>query len=809
MTTPGARIRSAMFAAAGLLCVDARLAFAQQPPAAQEGLQEVVVTAERRQENLQTVPIAISAISTDTMIKQGVTDYEGVAETSTAINFTPYPSSSNTLILYMRGQGVADANQITQDGSVGLYEDGFYISRPQAQTFDLADPERVEILRGPQGTLYGRNTTGGAVNIISKKPSGDLDFKFSLDGGSRSFIRALGVMDLPTIAGGLTSKFSVFYSSIDGNVTNAGGSDYNKEEQRGARAYLRWDTGGIFTADYFFEWGEIDSTPIYYQDPQLAAVVPGYTPATNELASQTWEPLSLPPSDAKYNSDGLILAWKLGSSTTLRLLGYYRGLDTRFTQNYASAFSNPALVPFQGLTTFNGNDVILDNEKTGEAQLIGDLGKNVNYVLGLYYFDDPASHGENGVINIPTPAPGPPFYQPFSELSYRYVTADAISKAAYGQLNWGFAPNWSLALGARYTVDNRDASRTYTIDETISVFIPGVGIIPVPINNTYNASNSLKFDKFNYNVALSWAITPDVNTYARVATGYKAGGSSEAAPTPTAQNPVDGFTQTFAPENDTSYELGLKTYSFEHRLRTNIALFYTNITDMQLQFNVNPANLAIVQSYNAGQAHYSGAELELQFAPVTDFMFGLNYSYLDGQLTTVTAEAGTIFDPAVNPGSPYKVGQNINFLFQAPYAPKNIATAYFDWTLWHTGVGSLEAAFNYRYQDRQFDTVSTGAGVPNAAQYYSIPAYGVLGGRFIWNFNMSGKQTMKFAVWGTNITNKVYPLHVIGQGSAPLVPLYNGLAPPFGPVTPQTGYTYQAVAWAPKAIFGAQIIYGF
>ena len=99
------------------------------------------MTAQRREENLQTTPIAITALSADSLNKQGVTDFAGVANASTSLNFTPYPSSSNTLILYMRGQGVADANQITQDGSVGLYEDGFYIARPQAETFDLADVE--------------------------------------------------------------------------------------------------------------------------------------------------------------------------------------------------------------------------------------------------------------------------------------------------------------------------------------------------------------------------------------------------------------------------------------------------------------------------------------------------------------------------------------------------------------------------------------------------------------------------------------------------------------------------------------------
>jgi iron complex outermembrane receptor protein len=186
MLKSGSCRTGAMIIVTGFLIADAHLALAQEQ--AQQGIQEVVVTAERRTENLQTTPIAITALSAEDLSKAGVVDFAGVAKQSTSINFTPYPSSSNTLILYMRGQGVADANQITQDGSVGLYEDGFYIARPQAETFDLADVDRVEVLR-PAG-LCGRNTTGGAVNIISKSPP-RLDVK-AADVGQRNYVRALG-----------------------------------------------------------------------------------------------------------------------------------------------------------------------------------------------------------------------------------------------------------------------------------------------------------------------------------------------------------------------------------------------------------------------------------------------------------------------------------------------------------------------------------------------------------------------------------------------------------------------------------------
>jgi iron complex outermembrane receptor protein len=816
MSTTGARLRGVSFAVASLLFVDARLAFAQQPSSGdqasqQEGIQEVVVTAQRREENLQTTPIAITALSAETLNKQGVVDFAGVAQSSTSLNFTPYPSSSNTLILYMRGQGVADANQITQDGSVGLYEDGFYIARPQAETFDLADVDRVEILRGPQGTLYGRNTTGGAVNIISKKPTGEFDVKFSVDGGQRDYVRALGTMNLPAVAG-IASKVTLLYSNLAGNVANSGGEDFNRENQKGARVSLRFDNGSPFTADYFWEIGEIDSTPIYYQDAALHGAIPGY-PATNGLADQTWEPIPLPLSVAKFNADGLTLNLKLNNSTTLRSLTGYRGLDSRFFQNYAGGFTDPTLAPFEGITNFTGADVVLSNQFTQEFQLVGDIGKSFDYVAGLYYFKEHASHGEDGTIGIPGFDPTVPIY---AEQSYRYVRANAQSRAVYGQLTWKITEPLSFTVGARYTVDDRSATRNYEIYQQAGVFVPvppAQSCVPVPATCAIppfvfplpneietGASNSLRFSKFNPAGTLNMAWTPDINTYLRVATGYKAGGSSEAGFPGT-------FGQTFAPENVTTYELGLKSYWAEHTVRANLAVFHSQFKDMQLQFDVDPANLAFVDSYNAGSAHVNGVELELLFAPVPDFSLGINDTVLSTDLSSVTAEAGTLFDPAVNPASPYKVGQNVAPLFRLPYAPNNILQTNLDWTLFHAGGGSLELFADWRLQGRQYDTATTGVLVPGSSQYYSIPSYGIVNGKLSWNFDTHSKKTMRLSLWAKNLLDKQYQEHVIGQGAAPFIPLYSAGPPPS--VTPQTGYYYQAVAWAPRAMFGAQFEYGF
>ena len=321
-------------------------------------------------------------------------------------------------------------------------------------------------------------------------------------------------------------------------------------------------------------------------------------------------------------------------------------------------------------------------EFTQEFQLLGNVGTQWNYVVGLYYFDEHANHLEDGAIGIPKEfIPGIPIY---TETSTRYVTTEAMSKAAYAQVTWQITQPLSLTVGGRYTKDNRDATRTYVSNALAfapppaNPFCPPVCQFPITQSDPPGAANQVSSSKFNPAGTLNMAWTPDLNTYFRYATGYKAGGSSEAAN-------YGQFGLTFQPENDKSYELGLKSYWLDHRLRANIAVFYTKITDYQMQFDTVPSNLAIVQGYNAGTAEISGAEFEFVYAPINDLTLGLSDTVLSTDITQAYAIAGTLFDPAVNPASPYKVGDNVAPLFRVPYAPNNIVNANLDWTFLHAG----------------------------------------------------------------------------------------------------------------------------
>jgi iron complex outermembrane receptor protein len=767
--------------------------------AARVGLEEVVVTAQRREESLQDAPIAITALSSETLELRGITDFGAVAAATPSMSLTPYPSSTNTLILYMRGQGVADSMQITSDGSVALYQDGFYISRPQLSTFDLADIERVEVLRGPQGTLYGRNTTGGAVNLISKRPTGELGLSQELSMGSREYFRTLTALNLPKW-GGLSSKVTFLYSRQDGVVDNLNefSRDYQEEQQRAGRIALAWDGGGAFTADYFFEVGEIESTSIYYQVPALEASptnpfgIPGYT-AEGKPAEHTWRPVDLPLSSGEYSAHGLTLTWDVGENFTIKSLTGYRELDDDIYQDYASAFSTPGS-PFP--TDFATFDNLETEQFTQELQFLGSIGERFDYLVGLYYFKEDGDHFQHIDIDIPLP---PLFGGPLAIDKDRDIDAESTSKAAFAQVTWTppvLDDRLELTFGGRYTKDNRKASRT-TLN-TFNGFPIGVEPDPDPVTPpNYGNSIDKDFSKFNPAFTANMAWTDDLSTYLRVATGYKAGGTSESGP-------VGTFERTFEPEEILTYELGLKSMLADNRVRLNAALFYSEFDDMQLGFNTNPADLSEVLLLNAGEATVGGVELEIAAAVTDNLNLSLSYTYLDAEIDKVDALAGTIFDPAFNSASPYQVGDNVADVFALPYTSENSVNAAIDWTFLEFGSSALSAHLNYRWQDDFFATATTGPAVPNN-NFYAIDAHDTLDARLMWSFDMAEGRQARVSVWGKNVLDEEAPQHVIGQGA--IIPLdgdFNPLTPPI-----PAGYTHTVFSWREEPTYGVDLVFEF
>ncbi|MBA6412227.1 TonB-dependent receptor [Parahaliea sp. F7430] len=726
---------------------------------AQAQIEEVVVTAQKRSENLQETPIAISALTSNDMEKRGILDYDDIVKSMPTLSQTPYPSS-DLLILYMRGQGVSDPMQVTSDGSVGLYIDGLYISRPQGALFDLAGLERVEVLRGPQGTLYGRNTTGGAVNLITAKPTGEFGFKQSLSFGSRDYFRSLTTVDLPEV-GDVAAKLTVMKRNQDGYVKNSGGADYGLNDQLGGRLALRWDASDDLTVDYSMETGTLESTPVYYQSTDdLSFLYPGYINASKPTG-KTYRPIDLKRTESDFEGHGLTLTWEASDSLTIKSLTGYRELNFDAYQNYAEAFFVPA----------HSYDQVENRQFSQELQFIGDIGNELEYIVGLYYFKETSDHYQNYVTDL----------RPVGDILVdkdRDVTSTAKSQAIYSQVTWTppvLDNRLELTLGGRYTEDERDASRDFLVNG-----------YPLEIN----ARNDQSFYRFDPSFTANFIWNDELSTYAKVSTGYKAGGSSEgSAP--------GNFVQTFDPEEVTTYELGLKSEWWDRRLRVNTALFYSEFTDMQLAFVSDPYDQSVIQSYNAGEATVKGAELSVILMPTPDLMFQFDYAYLDPEFDKVITSAGSIFDPAMNPLSPYQVGDNIKDLFVLPYAPQDSLSLTADYSFWRTGSMEANATLNYTFQSKVYDSAPAGPGVPNR-HFYSRPSYGLLDARIGFVFDLPRGNTATVALWGRNVLDKEYRMQVTGSGGA-------AVPTPLGPA----GFTSAAETWAEPATYGIDLIYEY
>jgi iron complex outermembrane receptor protein len=779
-------------------------------------IEEVTVTAQKREENLQTTPIAISALSADQLQNMGITGFDGLARSSPSISFTPYPSSTNLLIMYMRGQGVSDAMQITSDSSVGLYNDGFYMSRPQAATADIADIERIEVLRGPQGTLYGRNTTGGAVNFISKKPTGEFGFKQDLTMGTLDEFRSLTTVNLPKW-NDISTKITFLKSSKDGWVKNMDSSshDYGEEDQKAGRFSLRWEPTDAFTVDYFMDMGNFDSTPSYYQNPSLnggSMCVPPQTSAcygvgdgafyaygnVNGNATRTYRPVDLPMSTSNFESHGLTLTWDVSDALTIKSLTGYRDLDWFAFQDYVESFSGSSEFPVQYTT----NDQVNSHQFSQEFQFIGNaLDNRIKYVGGLYYFQESANHLEFLDIGLPfysglNPNPAPANFGPtgIPSLTHkdRFATQDAESKAIYAQLTWTpqiLDDKLDLTFGARYTEDERDADRDFKMDlyQTDAVtFAPTVTSLQTI------GEGSQDFKRFNPAFTANFNWTEDLSTYAKVVTGYKAGGFSESGPA----FPIDAFEEDFSPEKVINYEVGMKSYWWDRRVRANVAGFVSKFDDLQLGFTVDPRDSSVVQAYNAGKATIEGVEVELLVQPIDDLSFNFDYTYLHPQLDEVDAIAGTTFDPAVNPASPYEVGDSIKGVVTMPYAPRHKMNIGTDYTFYHFDKGNLTAHVDYTFQSAIYDTAPAGPDVPGR-ENYQVPSYGLFNGRLILALDLPRGDKAKISLWGRNLFNKEYRTQVIGNG--------NSIDTPGVPA----GYNSQAAIWAPPPAYGVDLTYEY
>ena len=585
-------------------------------------LEEVVVTAQKKEETLQDAPIAITALTASTIDDLDIANVVDLAGMAPNVHIINTPSNNTAATIAIRG-GSTTNPAITWEPTVGMYLDGVYLGKGQGSIFDVVDLERVEILRGPQGTLYGRNTLGGAINLISKKPSGDgMSSKLTLGNyGLRQaqFITDFGLGENRFAKlvvnkkhrAGYVRMYDSPYQAAQGVVPNTVSSNDKLDAID--------STGYKFT--YLYEGDKTsvtfttDKTDQKNVPPfaQLTYAIPNWSAAFGVGASALAGGLKIAPIELFQNAsrqgqahnDTLTSELSVVKGTSLTIatdtgLGTLKAIwSTRETRWFDRLDLDGG--PFNIAETSRDTDYEAD---TFELQLSGSTD-NMDYVIGYYMLEDDAytSNPQS-------------YFMGGSAIVQNYSGAGE-SEAIFGQFSYKFADDWTVTLGARSTEEDKTGFKEY------------VGII--------SASGKGSFDDTTSTFILEHDFSEDTNVYLKVAEGFKAGGFNAES-----SNPFAASTP-YAPETIESKELGLKGRYLDNRMMLNVAYFDNEHEDMQISyFNADAAAASEVINNSAS---ISGLEIESMTMLNDSTVLTLNFSTLDSEFTgNKTAQDGFLLE---------------------------------------------------------------------------------------------------------------------------------------------------------------------
>ena len=599
-------------------------------------LEEVVVTAERREASVQDVPIAVSAYGEELIENLQLDD------TLDLINVVPNMFGGNNTGLatanmyYIRAQG-NDESISTFDPPVGTYVDDVYITRQNANNFALFDVERIEVLRGPQGTLYGRNTTGGAISVVMKKP-GDTTKGF-VEVGAGSFGKHLvrASLDLP-LSDKVLSKISVFDTADDGYLKNlATGEKYNNSDMTGLRVALRVLPSDTVTWDIAVDTTDIEATAIHGfidgDDRISTSKITGGLPANFDQKADYGN-------EVKTLNITSNLAWDLAGGTANFIIGN-REIEQDFLLNF------PIAAPFPDffLIDNNGEHDMFSAELKWSGNIMND---RVFLSTGLYYMDednkvDFADYLDLAAVGVPAPPS-----TVFTALADRVLSNGTKSMAVYAQADIKIGDKGTLTLGARYT----DEEKTFGYSGSITNADLDAAGVP----------RSQDEQKVTPRIAYSHAVNDDMMIYASITNGFKSGGWN-------AREAVAATALPFGPEEIWAYEAGIRADWMDGRLRTNITAFYSDLEDLQ----TTSAYAGDFLTTNAGGLEVTGLEAEITALPTDNWQIfaaiGLQdpkYVDLAGGCVTPNNDLAayntdcSVADPKRSPEETYTIGTAID-----------------------------------------------------------------------------------------------------------------------------------------------------
>ena len=600
------------------------------------GLEEIIVTAQRHEESLQETPIAITAFSARDLENQRVTNIMHLLNKVPSLALAPWAGSRVTPNLFIRGMGNLNT-QSTNDMATGIYMDGVPVGRGVGLAADIADLERVEVLRGPQGTLWGRNTTAGAINFVTKRPDADFGGKLQLTAGSFQERGVRANLNAP-VTDGLYTRIAYMRTENDGWVKNNSPLpkqiNFNEDRKKEAvKLAVRYEPTDRFTVDYGYDQSEMVYGNHFYQVVQAGS--PFFVPGRQRHATPRW---GMKPSSTEVGGHNLTLTWDLGD-VTLKSISAYRDLDSKIDMNFADAFTQDRRME--------------QDQFSQELQAIGEAcGGCIKYVAGVFYMKEDADESLSsdilgGAIR-----------------DYWTLTAKSDSKAIYGQVTWTPAileERLDLTLGARYTEDSRKATK----------FFRRADLTPDRTGMVVNGDRD--FSSTDPMVTVAYRFTDNVNGFVKYSTGYRAGGFN-------AQSTPAFFGEGYKPEDVKAWEVGLKSELLDNRVRLNLALFRNKYDNLQVDQSRVPA--FFVDTINAGSTTIKGFELEATAVVTDGLSFNMFYSRLDA-----------VYDSYVDNGVELA---SVRYVANSPDWQAGVGM---DYEFLRTSFGNFTLNVDYRAQD--------------------------------------------------------------------------------------------------------------
>jgi len=713
------------FGAAAILASVSPLAFMTPAALAQEegaspNREVIVVTARRTEESLQDVPGAVSAFSEAALERIDVTDSTGLQGAVPNLNIVQGRGSSNATNIYIRGVGQPDALQ-TFDPAVGFYVDDVYFSRIRGTQLDLFDIERIEVLRGPQGTLYGKNTIGGALRVITRRPDQETRGQFQVGLGNYALWEARA-----SVSGGLAENLAgsvaLFGTGRDGYVTNPNtGEEYNDRNASAARVSLAWDAAPNFTVDWNADWSRENNALTMGQPINTLTTLFGVPilvlPA--QVAPYNFTGVATPglpnSSEMTHWGSALTMNWELSDQLTLRSITAYRELEY---QDYVDIDA----------TARETGDVLVavDQDQISQEFQLNYESERLTVVSGLFYMtENIQSHQEAFADDLLTGPGGFTFLRTIDD------DLETTSWALYANATFDLTDRLSVTAGVRYTDEQKDYVRSTSIYSTFAGLTADPALA-FTIDNSWTNTSPM--------VSLDYRASDNVLLYGRVSQGFKSGGFNGRANNPGEQAPYD-------PETVTSYEFGIKTDWMDNALRANFTLFYNEYEDFQARVSglVNDPGTGLpvpeLTVLNAGGLEISGAELELAWNPVPELLLDAQIGYLDAEYSEFADARFTNFGgsrafqyPAFSPDWTTRFGAAYDFDFAEN--------------------GMLRVSGSARYRSRMalaVDNTPVNSNVEIAGLFQD--AYWLYDANAVWT-NRDGNYSI--GLYGRNLADEVY-----------------------------------------------------